>query len=225
MRGECNRRAFEAACCGALLFQERGNAETAAFFRDREECVCYGEDDLEDLLEHYLTHEDERRALAAAGQARVQGFGFEALWREALDGLEAEWPEVRRGRRPPPAPGRGGPAPVPHLAGPGLRRPARPGAGRRAGRGAGRAARLGVPAPRPRPRAGMAARRAAPPRRLSRRPPAASAGRSECDSDDAVAGLSLVEALAAAGHGELAAEGARRTLALPGPGRAACPCA
>ena len=43
VRGECNRRAFEAACCGALLFQERGNAETAAFFRDREECVCYGD--------------------------------------------------------------------------------------------------------------------------------------------------------------------------------------
>ena len=51
VRGECNRRAFEAAACGALLFQERGNAETPDYFRDRAECVYYGADDLEALLE------------------------------------------------------------------------------------------------------------------------------------------------------------------------------
>src|SRR5205807_2375680 len=32
IRGECNQRAFEAAACGAILFQEAGNAEVPAYF-------------------------------------------------------------------------------------------------------------------------------------------------------------------------------------------------
>jgi hypothetical protein len=79
-RGECNMRAFEAAAAGALLFQEAGNREVGDYFRDRRECVLYGDDDLEGLLEHYLTHEDERRALAAAARERVRGYTYETLW-------------------------------------------------------------------------------------------------------------------------------------------------
>src|SRR5207248_1614199 len=40
-RGECNRRAFEAAAAGALLFLEEGNEAAAGLFADRRECVCY----------------------------------------------------------------------------------------------------------------------------------------------------------------------------------------
>src|SRR5262249_28581319 len=76
IRGECNRRAFEAAGAGALLFQEAGNREVGDYLRPGRECVCYIEDDLEHLLEHYLTHEDERRAMAEAARARVEGFTF-----------------------------------------------------------------------------------------------------------------------------------------------------
>src|SRR5262249_4357672 len=54
IRGECNQRAFEAAAAGALLFQEADNRELPAYFRDRQECVCYTTDDLEELLEYYL---------------------------------------------------------------------------------------------------------------------------------------------------------------------------
>ncbi|HVS38638.1 MAG TPA: glycosyltransferase [Gemmataceae bacterium] len=102
IRGECNRRAFEAAACGALLFQEQGNAETLEYFRDRRECVCYGDDDLEAMLEHYLSRESERRAIAAAAHGRVQALGCEALWEEALSRLRAEWPAVQEAsaRRP-----------------------------------------------------------------------------------------------------------------------------
>ncbi len=105
VRGECNLRAFEAAACGALLFQERGNRETPDYFRDRQECVYYGDDDLEELLEHYLTHEDERRAIAEAARARVEEFRFEALWGRALD-LVQEWESLRgrAGRRTPVGP-------------------------------------------------------------------------------------------------------------------------
>ncbi len=213
VRGECNRRAFEAACCGALLFQERGNAETAAFFRDREECVYYGEDDLEDLLEHYLTREDARRALAAAAHARVQGLGFEALWEGALAGLGAEWPAIREAaaRRPRPdaeaallartwqALGCEGP-PDPALAADlDAALAARPGSAalhHARGLAAGLAGGADGPAA-----AALSFRR--------------SLG---CDPNNAVVGLSLAEALAALGHKELAADGARRTLTLLGRG-------
>jgi GT2 family glycosyltransferase/predicted Zn-dependent protease len=91
IRGECNRRAFEAAACGALLFQERENQEVGEYFADRRECVLYDDKDLEGLLEHYLTHEDERRVLAEAARKRVQGYAFEDLWDQAVETVEREW--------------------------------------------------------------------------------------------------------------------------------------
>jgi glycosyltransferase involved in cell wall biosynthesis/Tfp pilus assembly protein PilF len=90
-RGECNLRVFEAAAAGALLFQEADNREVPAYFRDRQECVYYTADNLEALLEYYLDHEDERRAVAEAARARVRQYGFEALWEGVLDLVEREW--------------------------------------------------------------------------------------------------------------------------------------
>jgi len=72
IRGEINMRAYEAPACGALMFYERENAEIRDLFADRQECVLYGYDDLEDLLDHYLTHEDERERIANAGHRKVQ---------------------------------------------------------------------------------------------------------------------------------------------------------
>jgi glycosyltransferase involved in cell wall biosynthesis/tetratricopeptide (TPR) repeat protein len=90
IRGECNRRAFEAPACGALLFQEAGNREVPRYLADRLECVCYDEANLEVLLEYYLDHEIERRAIAEAGQLRARQWTFERLWGDALSILEAE---------------------------------------------------------------------------------------------------------------------------------------
>jgi hypothetical protein len=207
IRGECNRRAFEAACGGALLFQERGNVETGALFRDQKECVYYGADDLEELLEHYLDHEEQRRALAAAGHARVQEFGFEVLWREALAALEAEGPEVRAAaaRRPR------------HDAEASLLARTRQALSAEGPPDLSLAVALDeASAARPRSAALHQARGL-----IAGEATRAADGFRQalaCDSDDAVAGLSLVEALAAAGHKDLAVEGARRTLLLLGRG-------
>ena len=80
VRNECNMRAFEGAAAGALLFQERGNREIGEYFRDRQECVLYDEQNLELLLTHYLEHEAERRAIADAGRSVVEKFTFANLW-------------------------------------------------------------------------------------------------------------------------------------------------
>jgi glycosyltransferase involved in cell wall biosynthesis/predicted Zn-dependent protease len=102
--GECGQHAFVAAAAGALLFLEAGNRAAADHFADRREYVAYGED-LEPLLDYYLTHEDERRALADAARARAQGCSFEALWEKGLAAIDAEWPALdeRVRQRPSPA--------------------------------------------------------------------------------------------------------------------------
>jgi predicted O-linked N-acetylglucosamine transferase (SPINDLY family)/GT2 family glycosyltransferase len=94
IRGERNLRVAEAAWAGALLLQEEGNEETAAHFHDRRECVFYNEDNLEDLLEHYLSHEDERRTIAEAARRRAPEFAFDRLWAEVLGVVAAEWPAL-----------------------------------------------------------------------------------------------------------------------------------
>src|SRR5262249_27450775 len=94
IRGEANRRAFQAAAAGALLFQEAGNRELGAYFRDGQECVLYTEGDLETLLEHYLEHEDERRAIAGAARAKLPDFSFARLWDASVTELEARWIEL-----------------------------------------------------------------------------------------------------------------------------------
>jgi hypothetical protein len=88
-RGECNQRVFEAAAADTLLFQEAENQEVSACFRDREECVYYTADDLEGLLEHYLTHEDERREIANAARRQVGSFQFPNLWEASVTALAA----------------------------------------------------------------------------------------------------------------------------------------
>jgi len=102
LRGECNMRALEAAASGALLFQEAGNLEIPAYLRDRQECVYYSDESLEELLDYYLDHEDERRAIAEAGRQRVQQYSFANLWDEQLRRIEEAWPELEErclGRR------------------------------------------------------------------------------------------------------------------------------
>src|SRR5262249_37155358 len=94
IRGEANKRAFE-ACCGALLFQEDTNQETPLYLTDRQHCVYYNESNLEELLDYYLSHESQRRALAEAACARAADFSFAALWRQTLAQLEAEWPALK----------------------------------------------------------------------------------------------------------------------------------
>ncbi len=101
IRGECNLRAFEAVAAGALLFQERDNRELPALLEDRRECVYYAADDLERLLDYYLDHEDERKAIAAAARRSLTRLSFEALWAEELRRIAEELPTLREhaGRR------------------------------------------------------------------------------------------------------------------------------
>jgi GT2 family glycosyltransferase/tetratricopeptide (TPR) repeat protein len=95
IRGECNQRTFEAAAAGALLLQEADNREVAEYFEPGREYVAYSDDNLEQLIDHYLTHDDERCSIARAARSRVQDYGTEALWGKALARLESEWDDLQ----------------------------------------------------------------------------------------------------------------------------------
>jgi GT2 family glycosyltransferase/tetratricopeptide (TPR) repeat protein len=98
IRGECNKRVFEAAAAGALLFQEAENLEIQQFFTPDEECVLYDDRNLRTLLEYYLEHEDERRAIAERAQRRAEGYRFECLWEAQQELIKAEWPSICKHR-------------------------------------------------------------------------------------------------------------------------------
>jgi GT2 family glycosyltransferase/tetratricopeptide (TPR) repeat protein len=106
IRGEWNRRVGEVLSAGCLLFQEASNREVAAGLRDRHHYVAYNEDNVEALLEYYLLHEEERHTLAEAGRARAASFGFEVLWAEQVAQIASALPDLgeRVPHRPAPEP-------------------------------------------------------------------------------------------------------------------------
>jgi len=101
IRGEINMRAYEAPACGALLFYERENQEIRSLYRDREECVLYGDDDLEALLDFYLANDAERQAVADAGYRRVQRETPARHVAQIFEVIERELTAHSRDRTPP----------------------------------------------------------------------------------------------------------------------------
>jgi Glycosyl transferases group 1 len=109
IRGECNKRTFESPAMGCLLFQEAENSEVREWLTEGEEYVGYTDENLEQLLEQLLADEPKRQAIAAAGRARVQRYGFEQIWDGVIARLQADWPAVQqraasRAREPIPVP-------------------------------------------------------------------------------------------------------------------------
>jgi tetratricopeptide (TPR) repeat protein len=81
-------RCYEAAACGSLLFCEEENGEIREFFEDRVHCVLYNEQNLDELLDYYLSHEEERARITRAAAERVAEFSFPRNMRRLADRLE-----------------------------------------------------------------------------------------------------------------------------------------
>jgi hypothetical protein len=76
LTGDVNMRCFEAPACGSMTILNAEAAEQASRWFDLgRELVIYDETNLEDVIAHYLHHDDERRAIARAGWERVQQHG------------------------------------------------------------------------------------------------------------------------------------------------------
>ncbi|MFQ5828089.1 MAG: glycosyltransferase [Candidatus Methylomirabilia bacterium] len=72
IRREMNMRAYEAPAAGALLFMEEENLEIREYLTPGIHCVLYNDQNLETLLDYYLTHDEERRQIARAGHEKIQ---------------------------------------------------------------------------------------------------------------------------------------------------------
>jgi spore maturation protein CgeB len=82
-----NMRLFEATGVGALLLTEEAPNLPELFRPDREVLTYDGAEDLMEKLGHHLEHDDERREIAAAGQARTLRDHTYARLMERLAGI------------------------------------------------------------------------------------------------------------------------------------------
>jgi tetratricopeptide (TPR) repeat protein len=89
IKSEMNQRAFEAPACGALLFMEEDNSEVRDFFTPGKECVLYNEGNFEELLDQYISHENERAEIARRGYERVQDFSAPKLFDRLIDKIKS----------------------------------------------------------------------------------------------------------------------------------------
>jgi hypothetical protein len=96
VRGEWNLRVLEALCSGCLLLEEADNREVPLLLRDGVECAFYDEDNLEAVLQRYLSDEPARLAVAEAGRVRARDLTFAALWEAVAASIEAELPSLRQ---------------------------------------------------------------------------------------------------------------------------------
>ena len=76
IRKEMNMRAYEAPACGSLLFYEEENEEIRSVFKDRVHCVLYNEKNLEELLDYYLTHDEEREQIIDNAYKKIQNYSY-----------------------------------------------------------------------------------------------------------------------------------------------------
>lgn len=97
-RDEVTSRSVEIPACGGFMLAERTKRHEE-FFRDGQEAVFFSS--REELLRHvryYLEHEDERRAIAAAGRERCLRGGYSM--REQLKRMIATAMAARRADKP-----------------------------------------------------------------------------------------------------------------------------
>jgi len=89
----------EAMACGALTFVNEDNPVLPGVFNDREHVVYYNERNLEDLVEYYVSHEEERAAIARRGSQRVWEVASEeqvlGTWLSSLHGRRNRAPTRR----------------------------------------------------------------------------------------------------------------------------------
>ena len=66
--GATNARVYEAAACGALLFNEAKNAEVAAIFEDSVHHVAFSPANWLERIEKFLSDDEARQRIADAGR-------------------------------------------------------------------------------------------------------------------------------------------------------------
>src|SRR5262249_31302171 len=73
LKDDLNFRTFEAMSCGAMLLTRRVANGQQILFKEGQHFAAFAtEHELYEQIDHYLTHEEERARIAAAGLAEVR---------------------------------------------------------------------------------------------------------------------------------------------------------
>ena len=101
--GEINMKVYEATAAGVCLFVERDNLDVPSVLRDGESVVLFDRSDVRAKVLHYLHHDDEREAIAAAGQRSMRARTYRQNVREIVETLRRIGPVGLRARPRPAA--------------------------------------------------------------------------------------------------------------------------
>src|SRR5260370_10490995 len=82
---ETTTRSFEIPACGGFMLHER-TPELLELYKEDREVACFGPvEELASKVEYYLTHPEERHAIARAGHARcVPAYSYDNRLKEIL---------------------------------------------------------------------------------------------------------------------------------------------
>ena len=80
-----NFRVFEAIDCGSLLFMEDDNPAIKEFFEDKREVILYNEKNMEELIEYYISHDDERESIIQNAMAKSRNYTFKEMFCSLFD--------------------------------------------------------------------------------------------------------------------------------------------
>jgi tetratricopeptide (TPR) repeat protein len=83
-----NLRTFEAIQSGAMLMHETRNRAIEEFYTDRQEVVLFDETDFEQVLDYYLTHDEERIRIARQAQQRsINAYTMPTMAKRVIEAL------------------------------------------------------------------------------------------------------------------------------------------
>lgn len=88
---EVSTRTFEIPACGGFMLHER-TGEVESFFVEGKEMACFsGMRELAEKIEHFLSHEEERRRIAAEGHLRctTSDYRYDDRMKKLLDIMAA----------------------------------------------------------------------------------------------------------------------------------------
>ena len=80
-----NFRALEVIDCGSLLFMEDDNMAIRDFFEDKKDIILYNENNMEELIEYYITHDDERENIIQNAMAKSKTYTYEEIFQSLFD--------------------------------------------------------------------------------------------------------------------------------------------
>lgn len=96
--GEINMKVYEATASGCCLFVEDANLDIRDYLVENESVVLFNRGNINEKILHYLEHEDERAAIAAAGQKAMAPYTYRENLKAIVDRVLAEGPPA--GARP-----------------------------------------------------------------------------------------------------------------------------